>query len=177
MHTTPLPISELRSLRRTTRRAREIAIAIASHPYTKRKALEQLIARGERALTWVGHTMTQRSYGGWNDCPRSLGDLIYQGWVKPEMIPSEPCRPLYVVRDAGKVSNLRAHLAVAAARVNPCVETRTELRDALNQRRSMRAVYHAPVPACVAEEVGRQVRAFGRVENWAAVEAAREGAQ
>lgn len=74
-------------------------------------------------------------------------------------------------------SNFRAHLAVVAARVNPCVETRTELRDALNQRRSMRAVHHAPVPACVAEEVARQVKAWGRVEDWRAVQAAREGAQ
>lgn len=76
-----------------------------------------------------------------------------------------------------QASNLRAHLAVVAARVNPCVETRTELRDALNQRRFMRAVYHAPIPACVAEEVTRQVLAWGRVEDWAAVRAAGEGAQ
>lgn len=74
-------------------------------------------------------------------------------------------------------SNLRAHLAVVAARINPCVDTRTELRDALNSRRAMRAVYHAPVPACVAAEVARQVKAWGRVEDWRAVDKAREGAQ
>lgn len=76
-----------------------------------------------------------------------------------------------------QLSNLRAWNAVALVRVCPGPETRGELRDALNQRRSMRAVYHAPIPACVAEEVGRQVRAFGRVENWAAVRADSEGAQ
>ena len=66
---------------------------------------------------------------------------------------------------------------VKEARVCPGPETRGELLDALNQRRSMRAVYHAPVPAAVADEVARQVRAWGRVENWAAVRAASEGAQ
>lgn len=76
-----------------------------------------------------------------------------------------------------QLSNARAWTAVVAARINPCVETRTELQDALNQRRSMREIYHAPIPHTVATEVARQVRAFGRVENWAAVQAASEGAQ
>lgn len=76
-----------------------------------------------------------------------------------------------------QLSNARAWNAVVAARINPCAGTRGELLDALNQRRSMRAVYHAPVPATVADEVARQVRTWGRVENWAAVRAASEGAQ
>lgn len=76
-----------------------------------------------------------------------------------------------------QLSNARAWNAVVSARVWPCAATMTELRDALNQRRSMRAVYHAPVPDAVAQEVARQVRAWGRVEDWAAVRAASEGAQ
>lgn len=76
-----------------------------------------------------------------------------------------------------QLSNARAWNAVALARVCPGPGTRGELLDALNQRRSMRAMYHAPVPATVAQEVARQVRAWGRVEDWAAVQAASEGAQ
>ena len=76
-----------------------------------------------------------------------------------------------------QLTNYRVHLAVVAARINPCVETRGELRDALNQRRAMRAAYHAPIPRCVVDEVAGQIRAWGRVEDWSAIRAAQEGAQ
>lgn len=73
-------------------------------------------------------------------------------------------------------SNLRAHLAVVAARINPCVETRTELRDALNERRNIRARCHAPPPQAVLDEIARQMRAWGKIEDPAAIARAREAA-
>ena len=62
-------------------------------------------------------------------------------------------------------SNLRAHTAVIMARINPCIETRTELRNALNERRAIRARHRAPVPQAAIDEVSRQMRTWGRVEE------------
>jgi len=76
-----------------------------------------------------------------------------------------------------QMSNRRVWIAVAEARINPGVETRTELLDALNQRRTMREVHHAPIPAIVLAEIHRQCLTWGRVENWTAVRAAAQGAQ
>lgn len=69
-------------------------------------------------------------------------------------------------------SNLRVHTAVIVARVNPCIETRTELLDALNERRAIRARHRAPVPDSVLNEVAKQMRTWGRIEDPQAVAAA-----
>lgn len=68
-----------------------------------------------------------------------------------------------------QLSNFRTWSAVAMARTMPAPDTRAEVFDALNQRRNMRARYHAPTPPAVSDEISRQVRAWGRVEDWQAV--------
>lgn len=133
------------------------------------------------------HTTTRPAYR----VARRFGEIWIERMDGGRWVVAEPGCPSYPTLKAAsealfklmesetmtviQFSNLRAHTAVIIARINPCIETRTELRDALNERRNIRARHRAPVPKAVTDEVSRQIRTWGRIEDPRAVASAWEG--
>ena len=72
---------------------------------------------------------------------------------------------IHVIRQ----TNARLWHAIDCARIDRNPATTCEVRDAINQRRNQRAPLAPSVVAAIRAESQRQIRAWGRVENFAAL--------